>query len=158
MPADTTTRPLRYFEDYRQGEVLELGSHRITEDEIIAFAQKYDPLPFHTDKAAAARSVYGGITSSGWLTALVMMRMLNEQFICEATTLGSPGIDELRWLKPVRPDDVLTGRVEVNAVRASNSRPQMGLVTNTATLTNQHGEKVYSSRSVAIFRTRLTAQ
>ena len=145
---------LRYFEDYRAGDAFDIGSYRVTESEIVTFASRYDPLPFHVDPVAAARSVYGGLTSSGWLTALIMMRMLNDEFICQETTLGSPGIDELRWLKPVRPEDVLAGRVEVNAVRASQSKPHMGLVTNTATLTNQHGERVYSSRSIALFRTR----
>lgn len=144
----------RYFEDYREGETHDLGTRIVDEAEIIAFAEKYDPLPFHTDKAAAAASPYGGLTSSGWLTALVMMRMLNEGFICIETSLGSPGIEKLEWLLPVRPGDALSGRVEVNAVRASRSRPEMGFVTNTATLANQHGETVYRSRSVAIFRTR----
>ena len=145
---------LRYLEDYRAGDAIDLGSYGVTEAEILTFASRYDPLPFHTDKEAAARSVYGGLTSSGWLTALIMMRMLNDDFICQETTLGSPGIDELRWLKPVRPGDLLTGRVEVNAVRPSSSKPDMGLVTNTATLSNQHGELVYSSKSVAMFRRR----
>ncbi|MGQ0509137.1 MAG: MaoC family dehydratase [Betaproteobacteria bacterium] len=144
----------RYFEDYREGEVHELGSRRLEEAEIIEFASKYDPLPFHTDREAAARSPYGGLTSSGWLTALVMMRMLNESFICVETSLGSPGIEKLEWLLPVRPGDELSGRVEVNAVRASRTKPEMGFVTNTATLSNQDGALVYRSRSVAIVRTR----
>lgn len=147
-------QPLRYFDDYRAGDVLELGSRVIGEEESVEFAARYDPLPFHTDRDAAAKSIYGGLTSSGWLTALVMMRMLNEGFICIETSLGSPGIDRLEWLRPVRPGDELHGRVEVNEVRASKSRPEMGFVTNTATLTNQHGEIVYRAKSVAIFRTR----
>ena len=145
---------MKFFEDYRAGEVLDLGSRTLGEAEIIEFASRYDPLPFHTDPAAAANSIYGGLTSSGWLTALVMMRMLNAGFICIETSLGSPGIERLEWLRPVRPGDTLSGRVEVNEVRASRSRPEMGFVTNTATLANQHGETVYRSRSVAIFRTR----
>lgn len=146
--------PLRYLDDYHVGDILELGSRAIGEGEIIDFASKYDPLPFHTDRDAAAKSIYGGLTSSGWLTALVMMRMLNEGFICIETSLGSPGIDRLEWLRPVRPGDELHGRVEVDEVRASKSRPEMGFVTNTATLTNQHDEIVYRVKSVAIFRTR----
>jgi acyl dehydratase len=145
---------IRWFEDYRAGEIVELGSRVIGETESIEFAAKYDPLPFHTNPDAAAQSIYGGLTSSGWLTALVMMRMLNEGFICIETSLGSPGIEKLEWLRPVRPGDELRGRVEVNDVRASKSKPEMGFVTNTATLANQHGEIVYRSRSVAIFRTR----
>jgi acyl dehydratase len=145
---------LRHFEDYRAGESHDLGRRVVGEDEIVEFASKYDPLPFHTDKAAAAASPYGGLTSSGWLTALVMMRMLNEGFLCVETSLGSPGIEKLEWLLPVRPGDELSGRVEVNAVRASRTRPEMGFVTNTATLSNQRGELVYRSRSVAIVRTR----
>jgi acyl dehydratase len=148
------SQPLKYFEDYRAGEVFDLGSRVLDEEEIIRFAREYDPLPFHIDRDAAARSPYGGLTSSGWLTALVMMRMLNERFICVETSLGSPGIDKLEWLVPVRPGDELHGNVEVNETRASRSRPEMGFVTNTAWLTNQHGEIVYRSKSVAIFRTR----
>jgi acyl dehydratase len=147
-------QPLRYFEDYSVGDVFELGSRVLGEEEIIAFAKEHDPLPFHTDREAAAKSPYGGLTSSGWLTALVMMRMLNEGFICIQSSLGSPGIDKLEWLLPVRPGDELHGRVVVDEVRASKSKPHMGFVTNTATLTNQHGAIVYRSRSVAIFRTR----
>jgi acyl dehydratase len=144
---------VRYVEDYRPGELFELGIRTITEREIVEFASRYDPMPFHLDKEAAARSIYGGLTASGWQSCLIMIGMMHKGFICMETSLGSPGM-EFRWLKPVRPGDRLTGRVEVEEVRVSRSKPEMGFVTNTATLTNQDGEVVYRTRNVAIFRSR----
>ncbi|OGA03946.1 MAG: hypothetical protein A3H35_15015 [Betaproteobacteria bacterium RIFCSPLOWO2_02_FULL_62_17] len=148
---------LRYAEDYRPGEVFDLGSHRITETEILDFARQYDPQPMHVDKEFAARSHYGGLISSGWLTALILFRLMLRGFVCQETSLGSPGHDETRWLKPVRPGDMLHGRVEVTEVRNSKSKPEMGFVQNTATLSNQDGEVVLRIRSTAIFKTRMTA-
>ena len=150
----SVAKQLRYLEDYSADETHDLGCRVLEEKEIIEFAKAYDPLPFHTDPDAAKTSIYGGLTSSGWLTALVMMKMLNEGFICIETSLGSPGIEKLEWLRPVRPGDALRGQVKVDEVRASRSRPELGFVVNTATLTNQLDEVVYRSRSIAIFRTR----
>jgi len=148
---------LRYAEDYLPGTVFDLGSETISEEEILEFARKYDPQPIHTDKAFATQSPFGGLISSGWLTALILFRMMLRGFICQETSLGSPGHDETRWLKPVRPGDTLHGRVEVGEVRISQSKPGMGFVQNTATLTNQDGEVVLRIRSAAIFKTRITA-
>jgi acyl dehydratase len=148
---------LRYAEDYRPGEAFDLGSHRITEAEIVEFARQYDPQPMHVDKEFAARSHYGGLISSGWLTALILFRLMLRGFICQETSLGSPGHDETRWFKPVRPGDVLHGRAEVGEVRISKSKPEMGFVHNTATLTNQAGQMVLRIRSTAIFKTRPAA-
>ncbi len=147
----------RYAEDYRPGEVFDLGSHQITETEILEFARQYDPQPMHMDREFAARSHFGGLISSGWLTALILFRLMLRGFICQETSLGSPGHDETRWLKPVRPGDTLHARVEVDEVRISKSKPEMGFVQNTATLTNQDGELVLRIRSTAIFRTRMSA-
>ena len=148
---------LRYAEDYLPGEVFDLGSQTVSEEEILEFARKYDPQPIHTDKAFAEKSHFGGLISSGWLTALIMFRMMLQGFICQETSLGSPGHDETRWLKPVRPGDTLHGRIEVGEVRISRSKPEMGFMQTTATLTNQHGEVVFLLRSAAIFKTRMTA-
>jgi len=148
---------LRYAEDYRPGEVFDLGSHQITETEIVEFARQYDPQPMHLDKAFAARSHYGGLISSGWLTALILFRLMLRGFICQETSLGSPGHDEMRFLKPVRPGDMLHGQVEVTEVRISKSKPEMAFVQNTATLSNQDGDVVLRIRSSAIFKTRMTA-
>jgi len=148
---------LRYAEDYRPGEVFDLGSHQITEAEIVEFARQYDPQPMHVDKAFATRSHYGGLISSGWLTGLILFRMMLRGFICQETSLGSPGQDEMRFLKPVRPGDNLHGRAEVTEVRISKSKPEIGFVQNTATLTNQDGDMVLRIRSTAIFKTRSAA-
>jgi acyl dehydratase len=148
---------LRYAEDYKAGEVFDLGHYDITREEIVEFASKYDPQPFHTDEEAAKKTIHGGLISSGWLTGILMLRLMQRSFICMETSMGSPGHDELRWLKPVRPGDRLHGRVEVNDVRVSKSRPEMGFVQNTATLTNQKGELVFSMKSAAIFKTRAGA-
>lgn len=148
---------LRYAEDYRAGEVFELGSHEMTAGEIVEFAKQYDPQPFHIDEEAAKKTIHGGLISSGWLTGIIMLRLMQRGFICMETSMGSPGHDELRWLKPVRPGDRLTGRVEVLDVKISKSRPEMGFVNNVATLTNQHGEVVFRMKSAAIFKTRATA-
>ena len=148
---------LRYAEDYIPGEIIDLGSLQISEAEILEFAQKYDPQPIHTDKEFARRSQFGGLISSGWLTSLLLFRLMLSGFICRETSLGSPGQDETRFFKPVRPGDTLHGRVEVGEVRISKSKPDMGFVQNTATMTNQDGDLVLRIRSTAIFKTRMSA-
>jgi acyl dehydratase len=148
---------LRYAEDYKAGEAFDLGSYDVTAEEIVEFARKYDPQPFHIDEEAAKNTIHGGLISSGWLTGIIMLNLMRRGFICMETSMGSPGHDELRWLKPVRPGDRLTGRVVVHDVRVSKSRPEMGFVNNTATLTNQQGEVVFSMKSAAIFKTRASA-
>jgi acyl dehydratase len=148
----------RYAEDYKPGDIFELGHYDVTAAEIVEFATKYDPQPFHIDEAAAKKTIHGGLISSGWLTGIIMLSLMRKGFICEETSMGSPGHDELRWLKPVRPGDRLHGRVEVTDVKISKSRPEMGFVQNTATLTNQKGELVFSMKSAAIFKTRGAAK
>lgn len=143
----------RYLEDHRAGEIIELGSVVVERDEVIAFASAWDPMPFHLDEAAAKRSIYGGLTASGWHTALIMMRLMHGKFFDPETSLGSPGL-QLHWDHPVRPGDRLTGGIEIHEVRASRSRPEMGFVRNTASLTNQDGIVVYRSENTAIVRTR----
>lgn len=150
------TNKVRFFEDYQPGDAFDLGERLITEQETVAFASKYDPMPFHIDKEAATKSIYGGLTASGWQSCLIMMGMIHDRFLSMETSLGSPGM-ECSWLKPVRPGDCLRGRLVVDSVRISKSRPEMGLVTNTATLTNQNGDVVYRTRSVTMVRSRLPA-
>ena len=103
----------RWFEDYTPGSVYEFGSIHVSEQEIIAFASQYDPQPFHLDRALAAESVFGGLVASGWHTASMTMRLLVDYYLSEVSSLGSPGIDELRWLLPVRPGDELAVRVTI---------------------------------------------
>src|SRR6185369_1160865 len=116
--------PDRYFEDYPPGAVFEGGGIAVSEAEIVEFARKYDPQAMHTDPEAAAGGYFGGLIASGWHTAAVMMRLFVEHFLSPASSIASPGIDEVRWLRPVRPGDVLNLRVTVIATERSRSRPE----------------------------------
>lgn len=106
-----TAIPPRYFDDFKVGDVIDLGHHTITKDEIIAFARQFDPQSFHLDEEAAARTMFGGLIASGWHTGSLMMRLLYEGAIKHSVSLGSPGIDEMRWVRPVRPGDTLSARM-----------------------------------------------
>jgi acyl dehydratase len=146
---------MRYAEDYLPGSIFDLGEATLSEAEIIAFAQQWDPQPFHINPEAAKASMFGGIIASGWQTALVMMRLLIDRgFLSMETSLGSPGHEELRWLQPVRPGQVLRGEAEVHGVKFSKSRPELGFVDTTARFRNAAGEEVYRLRSTAIIKRR----
>jgi acyl dehydratase len=144
----------RYFEDYRGGLVLECGSFAVEQSEMIAFAERYDPQDFHTDPDAAARSVYGGLIASGWHTAAMTMRLLVAKYLSSVSSLGSPGIDELRWLAPVRPADTLSVRVTVLDARRSRSKPDRGVVRSLIEVSNQRGELVMSLKAINLLRCR----
>jgi acyl dehydratase len=144
----------RYFDDYRKGEVAEVGNYLVTREEIIDFARKYDPQPFHIDEAAAGDSIYGGIIASGWMTCGVLMRMLVDNFVPAVSSMGSPGIDELRWLKPVRPGDRLRARVTVVDLRRSSSRPDRGIIHFHQEAINQNDEVVLSMRGMGMYKCR----
>jgi len=133
---------LRYFEDFREGQELPLASHTVTRAEIIAFAAEFDPQSFHLDEAAAADTLLGGLASSGWHTCALFMRMLYDGWLNGAASMGSPGVDQLKWLRPVRPGDVLSGRSVVLESRASKSRPDRGFVQFRHEVTNDRGELV----------------
>lgn len=150
----TTPYTERYFEDYQVGEVIEFGDHLITKEEIVGFAQRYDPQPFHVDEAAAAESHFGGLIASGWMTASVMMRMLVENFISRVASMGSPGVDELRWLRPVRPGDRLRVRVTVLEVRRSQTKPDRGAILSLDEVVNQDDEVVMSVKGWGLYRAR----
>ena len=145
---------IRYVEDYKAGDVFELGTYDITYEEIIEFSQKYDPFPFHIDDRMAQETVFGGIISSGWLTALVWLRLMHKAFLCYETTLGSPGHEELIWPTPVRPGDRLSGQVEIKESRVSKSKPDLGFVRYTSKLTNQKDEEVFLTTSTMIVKPR----
>jgi acyl dehydratase len=145
---------MRYAQDYKPGEIYELGSYQVTQQEIIEFSKKYDPFPFHVDEQAAKKTVFNGIISSGWLTGLVWLRMMHESFLCHATTLGSPGHEEMLWPKPVRPGDCLTGQVEIKESKVSKSKPDLGFVRYTSKLKNQNGEDVFITTSTMIVKPR----
>jgi len=133
---------MEYFEDYVPGDTHEFGTIKVTEAEIIEFAARYDPQPFHVDPAAAASGPFGGLIASGWHTASLMMRLLVENYLSPVASLGSPGVEELRWSKPVRPGDELRVRVTVLEARPSRSKPDRGLVRSGMEVLNQHGEVV----------------
>jgi acyl dehydratase len=128
-----------YLEDFVVGQVYELGSVEVTEDEIIEFAMRFDPQPFHVDVEAAKESMFGGLIASGWHTCSLFMRLMVDGFIKDAASLGSPGMDEIRWLAPVRPGDRLTGTITVEDVQVSTSKPERGTIYIRSEMTNQDG-------------------
>jgi acyl dehydratase len=143
-------RENRYFEDYIVGSTHEFGTLVVTEEEVIAFARRYDPQVFHVDPAAARKTHFGGLIASGWLTAGLMMRLLVDNFVSSVASLGSPGVNELRWLKPVRPGDELSIRVTIQEARRSRSKPDRGSVGSFVEVLNQNREVVMSVRSVGM--------
>ncbi len=146
----------RYFEDIAVGEERQFGSRTVTRDEIVEFAREYDPQPFHTDEAAAEKSMFGGIIASGWHTGSLMMRMLVDELLKEPNPagLGSPGFDDLKWLKPVRPGDTLSVRTRCIDKRESNSRPDIGSCRFYTEVTNQHGDVVMSYIGIGLYKRR----
>ena len=145
---------MRYWEDIKAGDVVELGSHTMDKVQMVAFAREFDPQPFHIDEKAAEASVWGGLIASGWLTGSVLMRLLYDGFLKDTAGIGSPGIDELRWLKPVRPGDTLTARLTVLEATASRSKPDRGIMRSLMEVLNQHGEVVMTTRGVNFFLRR----
>jgi acyl dehydratase len=143
-----------HLDDLAPGQVHPLGQRRLSAEEIVAFARDWDPQPFHIDHAAAEQSIYGGLIASGWHTACVFMRLFADGFLQDAEAMGSPGIDELRWLRPVRPGDTLKARVEVLEVRPSGSRPDRGGARLRCVATNQDGEDVLTMLATVMFRRR----
>jgi acyl dehydratase len=148
------SQPQRFFEDYTPGLVLEGGDYEMTEAEILGFAQRYDPQPFHLDHAAARDSMFGELVASGWTTAAVAMRLMVEHFFGAGGSMGSPGIDELRWPRPVRVGDRLRLRATVEQARLSKSKPDRGMVHFFTEVLNQDGEVVMTLRGMAFFRAR----
>jgi acyl dehydratase len=144
----------RWFQDYQAGERFEFGDHLVTAEEIVDFARRYDPQPFHVDAQAAAASHFGGLVASGWMSASLLMRMLCEHFIPPSSAMGSAGVDDLRWLRPVRPGDRLHARVTVVDMRRSASKPDRGTVTFLQELVNQRGEVVMAMKGIALQRCR----
>ena len=125
---DGMKEPKFYWEDFEPGAVSIYGPRLVTREEIIAFAAEFDPQPIHLDEAAASASLLGGLSASGWHTCALLMRMIADGFVLDSASLGSPGVDELRWLKPLRPGTQIRVRGTVLDKRASNSRPEMGFV------------------------------
>ena len=133
---------MRHWEDFEAGQVYELGPHTVTAEEIVEFARQFDPQPFHLDEEAAARGPFGGLIASGWHTAALFMRMYVEELINETVSMGSPGVEELRWLVPVRPGDELRGRVTILEATPSSTRPDRGTIRARMEMLNQRDDVV----------------
>ncbi|MBX9860744.1 MAG: MaoC family dehydratase [Sphingomonas sp.] len=147
-----------YFEDIEVGKVSQFGSYQVTREEVVEFAKKFDPQPFHLSDDAAAKTHFGRLSASGWHTCAMMMAMLVENLTrTKQAGLGSPGQDELRWLKPVYPGDTLSLSVEVLEKRASTSRPEMGSYRSRITVLNQDGIAVMTTIAIGLIATRPAA-
>ena len=150
----TTAPEDRYFEDYVVGAIHEFGSIAVEEAEAIAVAKRFDPLPLYTDSSAAEQSTSGRMIVSGWYTASLAARLFVEHYLPRVASLGSPGIDELRWLKPVRAGDTLSIRVIVLETRPSRSKPDRGIVRSYREVLNQHGEIAMTMKVLNLIRRR----
>jgi acyl dehydratase len=142
------------FEDFKPGHFGTFGPRRVTREEILAFAAEFDPQPMHLDEAAASQSMLNGLSGSGWHLCSLMMRMLCDGFIGRTASLGSPGVNDLRWLAPLRPDDELTLDVEIAEARVSKSRPETGIVTFRNVARNAAGQALCEMVSPIIVRRR----
>jgi len=151
MPGEVTAR---YFEDYEPGAVFTSGTIPVSAPEIIDFARRYDPQAMHTDPEAARNGRFGGLIASGWHTAALMMRLFATNFLSPQSSVASPGIDELRWLQPVRPGDILSLRMTVLEARRSRSRPGEGVVRSLVEVLNQEGELVMSLKPISLIACR----
>ena len=156
MNSSTCTTQIegRCLEDYVVGSVSEFGSIVVEEADIIDFARRFDPQAFHTDPEAAKRTIYGGLIASGWHTASMMMRLIVEHYLPTARSLGSPGIDKLRWIRPVRPGDELSVRVTVMEANRSSSKPDRGIVRSFIEVFNQNHEVVLTVNAVNLLLCR----
>ncbi len=145
-----------YFEDFAPGQVYDLGTYEMTEEEILEFGRRYDPQPFHADPEAAKASPFGGLIASGWHTCSVFMRLYVDAILSGADGQGSPGVDEVRWRAPVRPGDVLRGELRIAGAQPSSKRADRGTVLLESSLTNQDGVVVMSFKGRGLFGRRPT--
>ncbi len=151
--------PKRYYwEDFTPGLVLRLGSTLVGREAVLEFAAQFDPQPFHLDDAAAEASLFKKLAASGWHTCAMMMRMMCDGYLNDSASLGSPGIDNLRWLKPVYPGDTLTGEMEVKESRPMKSKPHVGLVLSGWRVLNQDGAAVMTMEGWGMFGRRHPGQ
>lgn len=143
-----------YFEDFEPGHTAEYGPRLVTREEIIAFAAQYDPQPMHLDEAAGQKSLLGGLGASGWHGCGIMMRMICDGFMLNSASMGAGGVEEVNWLRPIRPGDSLTLRLTVLDARTSKSRPELGIVRIRYEMMNAHGECVMTMVTPAMFGRR----
>lgn len=149
--------PKRHFEDFAVGDTLVLPERQVGRSEMIAFAAEFDPQPFHLDERAGASDLAGGLFASGWHVCALLMRMLCDGYLVESACMGSPGIDSLKWRRPVRPGDRLSGTSTVIDLRASASRPELGIVRFRHEMVNQAGETVVVMENPIFFRRGMRA-
>ncbi|MGB9986065.1 MaoC family dehydratase [Salarchaeum japonicum] len=145
---------MTYYEDFDVGDVEEFGSYTVSKEEIVEFAEQFDPQPFHVDEEAAKQSPFGGLIASGWHTASLWMKLMVEHHYDDAASLGSPGVEEIQWTEPVRPGDTLSVRLEVAEKRPLESDPGRGLLTTDTAMFNQDDEIVMTMRGKAFYERR----
>ena len=143
-----------YFEDVRVGEAERFGRYEVTREEIVDYAREFDPQPFHLDDEAAKGSIFGGLIASGWHTGAMLIRMITEHFVRVYATMGAMGFDDLRWLKPVRPGDVLSVETRIGDKIEPRRRREFGIVKVGTRVLNQHGEAVMTLTSLVLFQRR----
>lgn len=143
-----------YLDDFKPGDKFTTGSASLTEKQIVEFAKQYDPQPFHIDLAAAKESIFGGLIASGFQTLALGFRLVCDSGVLKAASMGSPGMDELRWLRPVRPGDTLRVEIEVKEVRPSQSKPDRGIARMAYRYVNQKGEDVLTVTSMQLMKRR----
>ncbi|MET3794190.1 MaoC family dehydratase [Aquamicrobium terrae] len=146
------------YEDFEVGASLDLGSKLVTAEEIVEFASQFDPQPMHLDEEAGKASVLGGLAASGWHTCCIFMRLMCDAFLLDSTSQGSPGIDQVKWKKPVLAGDRLTARSTILGKRLSSSRPGLGFVSMRAEMVNQRGESVFELENTGMFLSREAAR
>ena len=143
-----------YFEDFSVGRVFDSGTRQLSEQDILGFAREYDPQYFHTDPEAAKQSIFGGLIASGWQTVGVCMRLMCDSYLLESSSMGSPGMDAVRWVKPVYPGDTLRMRATVIAAKPSASKPDRGMATMRCNIYNQKDELVMHMQGMQMMEQR----
>ena len=145
---------LMHLEDFQPGQTFDLGSIEVTHDQVVDFAKQFDPQPFHIDIDAGGQSIFGGLIASGWHTCSLMMRLVVDNLFSRTATLGSPGVNQIRWILPVRPGDTLTASTRVLAVTSSVSKPDRGTVEFHYEVRNQSDQQVLAMQGISMFRRR----
>jgi acyl dehydratase len=156
-PSSPTGDARLHWEDFPVGQVREFGRYEVTREAVLAFAREFDPQPFHLDDTAAEASLFGRLAASGWHTCAMAMRMMCDAYLLDSASLGSPGIDNLRWTRPVYPGDVLHVRLEVLEARPMASRPAVGIVRSRTSVLNQNDETVLTMEGAGMYRRRSAA-
>ena len=145
---------LMHLEDFQPGQTFDLGSIEVSHEQVVDFAKQFDPQPFHIDIDAGGQSIFGGLIASGWHTCSLMMRLVVDNLFSRTATLGSPGVNQIRWILPVRPGDTLTASTRVLAVTSSVSKPDRGTVEFHYEVRNQSDQQVLAMQGISMFRRR----